>query len=341
MRGEKAFGGIDCFKMTAALLVVAIHTSPLACFGGSADFVLTRILARVAVPFFFMVTGYFLLPQYLFGSIKDSRPLRRFLKRITFFYFAATLLYLPIGIYAGHWKDIGLLGIIRMLAFDGTFYHLWYFPACITGVLTVLFFGRGFSFQIAAVFFLLFYSIGLLGDSYYGLIANLPVLSAFYEAMFSIFSYTRNGIFYAPIFLIMGAWLAKGPVVQKRAGLYTGFAVSMAAMLAEGLMLHEFKLQRHDSMYIALIPCMFYLFQIILSWNFKPHRALRTISLWIYLIHPFVIVLVRGGAKAVHLEELFIENSVIHFFAVCVVSCIMAVCAEIFYSSKKIKIRKK
>ena len=74
VEGKKEFGGIDCFKVIAALLVVAIHTSPLTCFGGNADFVLTRILARTAVPFFFMVSGYFLLPQYLFGRQRDGRP---------------------------------------------------------------------------------------------------------------------------------------------------------------------------------------------------------------------------------------------------------------------------
>lgn len=45
-------GGLDRFRLAAALLVVAIHTSPLTCLSPKADFLLTRVLARVAVPFF-------------------------------------------------------------------------------------------------------------------------------------------------------------------------------------------------------------------------------------------------------------------------------------------------
>lgn len=49
----------DAFKWLAAFLVVAIHTSPLESVWPYGDFLLTRIAARLAVPFFFMLTGYF------------------------------------------------------------------------------------------------------------------------------------------------------------------------------------------------------------------------------------------------------------------------------------------
>ncbi len=52
-------GGLDIFRLIAAFLVVAIHTSPLSSLNETADFILTRIIARIAVPFFLMVTGYF------------------------------------------------------------------------------------------------------------------------------------------------------------------------------------------------------------------------------------------------------------------------------------------
>ena len=51
---------LDRFRIVAAVLVAAIHTSPLATYTADGDFFLTRVLARLAVPFFFLVTGYFL-----------------------------------------------------------------------------------------------------------------------------------------------------------------------------------------------------------------------------------------------------------------------------------------
>ena len=54
------FPALDRFRLLAAALVVAIHTSPLATCSALGDFWLTRVLGRVAVPFFLMVSGYFL-----------------------------------------------------------------------------------------------------------------------------------------------------------------------------------------------------------------------------------------------------------------------------------------
>lgn len=55
----KNYTGIDFFRLIAAILIITIHTSPLASFSATGDFILTRIVARVAVPFFFMTSGFF------------------------------------------------------------------------------------------------------------------------------------------------------------------------------------------------------------------------------------------------------------------------------------------
>ena len=52
---EKKFPALDAFRIPAAVLVIAIHTSPLASVSDLGDFWFTRVLARVAVPFFFMM----------------------------------------------------------------------------------------------------------------------------------------------------------------------------------------------------------------------------------------------------------------------------------------------
>lgn len=125
------------FRLFAALLVVAIHTSPLSSFNSSTDFIFTRVLAGMAVPFFLMVTGYFLLPQYLFEHTKDFRPLFLSIKKTLLLYAAAIALYLPVNFYAGQLHGANIFDLFR------------------------------------------------------------------------VFSYTRNGIFYAPVFLVMGAGMKK------------------------------------------------------------------------------------------------------------------------------------
>lgn len=73
MSETRTYGGLDAFKLAAALLVVAIHTSPLGSISPGGDFFLTRVLARVAVPFFFLVTGQFVLGDALFRQPPETK----------------------------------------------------------------------------------------------------------------------------------------------------------------------------------------------------------------------------------------------------------------------------
>ena len=319
-------GSLDLFRLPAALLVIAIHTSPLSSFSAGADFVLTRIIARIAVPFFLMVTGYFLLPRYLSEHTNDFRPLGRFFKKTLLLYAASILLYLPVNLYAGQLRGAGIGDILRMLLFDGTLYHLWYLPASLLGVLLIYLLSRKLPFGAILGIALSLYGVGLLGDSYYGLFSGCSVFRAVYGAMFHVFSYTRNGIFYAPVFLVLGAGMTRFRLRGRSA--LAGFVLFLAGMIAEGLTLHHLDVQRHDSMYLALLPCMVFLFQLLLSVELRPYKRLRTISMWMYLIHPLFIILVRGAAKLTHLENLLVENSIVHYLSVCLLSAAFGIALE-------------
>lgn len=199
MGNPPRYGGLDAFKVIAALLVVAIHTSPLTTYSPDGDFLLTRSLARVAVPFFFMVTGQFVLGKVLQGR-RPFSALWRQVKKILLLYLVAVVLYLPVGLYAGHYQGLSPLSALRLLLFDGTFYHLWYFPACATGLLLVYLLGRVLRGRGLLAVTGLLYLIGLFGDSYYGLTAALPPLAAAYEAGFQVFPTPATACLWPPCF---------------------------------------------------------------------------------------------------------------------------------------------
>lgn len=104
----------------------------------------------------------------------------------------------------------------------------------------------------------------------------------------------------------------------------TGFIVCFALMFGEAFILHYSNLQRHDSMYIFLLPSVYFLFNTLLYIKGKSHKKLRRISLIIYIIHPFMIVMVRLFARLVHMQDLLIENSLIHYITVCFISVVFA-----------------
>lgn len=338
-------GALDLFRFAAAFLVIAIHTSPLAGCSAAGDFFLTRILARIAVPFFFMVTGQFVLSQYLSGRNADFSPIWKYLKKILALYGISMILYLPIGIYAGHYANFTAGSLLRMLLFDGNFYHLWYFPALLTGVLLVCLLRRFFSLKTCTIVSAVLYLLGLLGDSYWGLISGVPVLSDIYTFGFDIFSYTRNGFFFAPLFLVMGAQLKPGRKTTNRRGnpvpstlqSAIGFLAAFLLMTGEGFLLRFLGWQRHDSMYLLLPVCLFFFYRLLLSLCLKPSRLLRGVSAWIYVIHPAMIVAVRILARILHATELLVDNNLLHYFAVSLLSAALSFAFVSFTDRRKKK----
>ena len=209
---KKSFAALDAFRLIAALLVVAIHTSPLASLSPDADFLLTRVAGRLAVPFFFMVTGCFLL---------NDGGVRRFLGRTARLYALSIALYLPLNFYAGGMSAIEWL---RGLLIEGTFYHLWYLPAVLLAVPAAFFLRKlrpWLGFALAGVLYL----IGLGGDSWHGVVCRTPAIAAFYDGLLAALPHTRALM--APLFLLLGAQLPRAlDALRTRTGHLTALCAA-------------------------------------------------------------------------------------------------------------------
>lgn len=327
MGKKREYGGLDWFRIVSAVLVITIHTSPLLSFGEFPDFLLTRIIARVAVPFFLMVSGFFLLPEVQ-GENGDSKRLYRQIGHLAKLYLIAIVLYLPIMIYSGYFKDDFSIGnLIKDIVINGTFYHLWYLPAAITGLFIVGLLLRYCKDWTVFIISFVLYLFGLLGDSYYGVVAMVPWLQKLYDGIFSISEYTRNGLFFVPLFLMLGYYLGKQ--AGRRSGLtkqqaITGLVVSGILLFGEGIGLHFLGWQRHDSMYILLPAVMVFLFSLMLQWEIRGGKRLNRIALIVYIIHPAMIVAIRLVGKITKMTRLLVDQSLVHFILVTLCSFIAA-----------------
>lgn len=345
MGETRRYGGLDWFRIISAVLVITIHIGPSLGLGAlsdflsigmvadgntsawlwisSADFLLTRIIARVAVPFFLMVSGFFLLP----GIQEKDSSMGRLYRQIGYLaklYLIAVILYLPVMIYSGYFKEEFSIGtLMKDILINGTFYHLWYLPAAITGLFLVgllLHYGKDWMVLIIS---LVLYLLGLLGDSYYGITAMVPWLKALYDGIFSISEYTRNGLFFVPVFLTLGYYLGKqadrrSGMPKKQAAL--GLTVSGILMCGEGIGLYCLNWQRHDSMYIMLPVVMVFLFTLMLQWDVKGEKRLNQIAMIVYIIHPAMIIVIRFVGKITRLTGILVGLRWIHFILVTVCS---------------------
>ena len=357
------YAGVDYFRIVAALMVIAIHTAPFSGISKDFDFLLTYCIGRVAVPFFFMTTGYFVLGSWRTSGQNAGGKVVRFIKKTLFLYAVSIVLYLPVNFYSGGLPE-SAGEFIRMLIFDGTFYHLWYFPAVVIGCFVLMMLLKKLPAGTALGITILLYLIGAGGDSYFGITARIPVPEHMYDVIFAVSSYTRNGIFYAPLFLLMGRLLRERKAGMEKTGNTAGTAgkdnrrgrknsivrdistgwdiaglcITLSLMLIEGYLTFSLDLQRHNSMYLFLPLVMYFLFRLLLSVPGHAPGWTRDVSMIVYVIHPGVLIVLRGIAGAAGLDWLFVENALVQFISVSAVSFIAAVLIDLGFA--RIRMRK-
>ena len=179
-----------------------------------------------------MTTGWFVLAPYVFSNFKKKSPIHKYLVKNIRLYLIVTAIYIPISVYSGNIPN-SIMELMKQLLFDGTFYHLWYFPAADIGCILLACLTKK-SILAAVYFSIIAYVIGIFGDSYYGIIENVPFLHTLYNGIFFVSSYTRNGIFFAPIYILLGMLLAVPEFHCRENICKWGLVLSSLFMLLEG-----------------------------------------------------------------------------------------------------------
>lgn len=293
---KKNVYSIDLAKIIAAFLIVAIHVRPFKTINPNIDFVVVNVLARLAVPFFFVAAGYFLSNKIE----NDWNGVKKYIIRLLAMYLIWTVIYLPL-ILRNHKIDSleklqeKAVALIQRLVFLGSFTQLWYLPALIFAVffiyLCLKILSRRTLFVVSVVLFL----IGLLGDGYYGLIKDNFFLNKMMDYYLAIFLRTRNGLFLATVFVMLGILIKQGKLLSKKTGL-GGFLIFFALMFVEAFALRNFKIAKDYNMYLTLLPATYCLFCFIVQVELpdnKIWRWCRDTSTLVFLSHMLVVPLLK------------------------------------------------
>lgn len=306
---------LDIARFIAALMIVAIHMYPFTCISELVDYNLTRILFRVGVPFFLLITGYFMIAK----SLDNKEYIRKYTTKILIMYFISIIIYIPINIYSGYFHNFNIISFIKNIIINGTMYHLWYFPALIMGIWVTYFLTKYIKNRYVQMgIFIILYVIGLFGDNYYGLIKNISIINSFYAVIFNVFNYTRNGLFFTPIFIYMGYLFNKASKKWSFTINILGLLLSLIFMLIEGNILYHYGIPRHSSMYVFLLPVSYFIFSILTGSTSSSNKMIRDISTLIYILHPLFIVGSRILVKITHLSIL--TNSLISYVIVLILT---------------------
>lgn len=99
---KKQFFAADIYKFICALLVASIHTQLMMDINEPIGFFIVKILSRLAVPSFFVLSGFFFFRKITFhcGKIKNCKEnihkLFTYEKRIIILYLIWTVIYLQL-----------------------------------------------------------------------------------------------------------------------------------------------------------------------------------------------------------------------------------------------------
>lgn len=289
---------VDTIKLIAAFFVVCIHTkttSKLDHFEqGSFSFIVDNI-ARFAVPFFFMVSGYFI-------DFSDFKKLGKRLLTIAVVCFIWSVIFVQIRThnnldypefyFTAQAYSNDVYNTLYKVFFYGYERHLWFFPAYIIAAILLAILPK--KAWLLATLAGIFYIIGISGQQlsfiYPSNLFQTPI--PFQDWLQQIY-FTRSGLFLAFPCMTAG-WIIK----QKQ--------WQLSPLIASIAILSLFVLQYYES--VSMInnfdtyTAEYYLSTILLSaaillfaTNYHTKQPLplklSTLSAGVYIIHPLFMYL--------------------------------------------------
>lgn len=174
-------------------------------------------------------------------------------------------------------------------------YHLWYFPALMLGMILIYEMLKRIKPWVVILIGAALFLLGSPADAYYGVTAYLPVVRLWANQYLALFYTTRNGVFYAILYLAIGAYFAWFPVWVKPALARNVFWITFLAMLMESQVLKSFAIQRDYNFYFFSIPSAIFLFLWLREVSLKPrwiYQWFREASILIYCSHGIFVILV-------------------------------------------------
>lgn len=290
---NKTFCGFDLFKLIAAVLVVFIHADEAK--NEMITNVVTNCFSGMAVPFFFIVSGFF-FEKGLSKSKNKKSFLFNYEKKLLFLYLFWQIVNLPgnIFIYVSKYPDASVFKYILLL-FRSIFLCgngvVWYILAMCEAA-AVIYFLHKISAQKCLCVLIFAGLLLLLGYDAFSEILSGTAYSYINKGFYVVFSWSNNFIMKAVPFMGIGYLISAK-------GLKSSFKISLlifALISVFSVLVYLFDLKsivNFDVNIILNIPLSILFFLMAVSINFnisaKKSIAMRELSSSIYFLHTYFI----------------------------------------------------
>ncbi|MEW5675147.1 acyltransferase family protein [Flavobacterium enshiense] len=297
---------LDVLKLGLAFLIVALHIFPVSKMlgiSGLFSYAISSGITRIAVPTFFIVSGYLLR-----NKLNDKTYLIKYCKRIFLLYIVWQLIYLPDLLYHYHLKWFSTTELLYKLIYG--YWHLWYLIANVLGVV-LLYLSRNWKIETKLTVIFLVFVIGYMFQLAYKLnvFEQLPVFTKVYNGIGT----TRNGVFFAFPFLVLGSLYDYWKFSSKHFQWF--LFLCCLGLLFESFLYYSLKLGALD-FFVFLLPISMFLLHWAVTTNLVVKKPIPgTLSLGIYLCHPYMIRLVYE-----FLPQRSFNYIVLKYFLICVLA---------------------
>ena len=266
---------LDSLKFLMAIMVVGIHTSLFTNISGRLDFVAVNGLFRIAVPVFFIVSGYY------FANVSTVEKLKTWVKRILLLYAFWMVVYLPFYLPESGFQYPKKEAEPLLMTLLFGYVHLWYVAAMIPGGL-ILYRIRNWSSSRILLIAIGLYCTGVL----------IQYIKYFYFYDISLFYY-RNFLFFGLPMMILGFCASKIGVTRfADRTLVLALAVGILLLMTEVLFAYRHAIWRGGfDMYLGLIVITPAIFILIMKSKFS--YSIKGLSLApsvVYFSHVFFII---------------------------------------------------
>lgn len=282
----RTYQWVDVFKFFFCICIIAMHSNiPL-----PGIYWIEKLLYRLAVPFFFVVSGFFLSKSC--RERGTGAAVKRYCVRLLKLLVAFSVIWI-----IQFWIDCAISKTSLADALFQTGQHilflpnngLWYIQASIVGALLLIPFFRSAHIIAAVVTGFVLYEFALLCNNYYFLIQD-TALQLFVDGYTMVFLAPHNGVFVGLLFLALGAlterYLQNYPYGVPRVLL----AISYVLYVAEIISINRYATKTDDgAFYLMLVFVAPLLLTVLvqLQGHFDPTCTLhmRHLSTGMYLLH--------------------------------------------------------
>ena len=293
---------IDIFRFISALLVIAIHTNPVADINPYLGYFFTEILPRVAVPFFFCVSGYFYIKKL--NRANEKQEIIKIFKT-TFLsylkiYFFWSIVYLVCDykryFYEGASVKGVIVGIVLNFFVYGSYYHLWYFIGIFFSLIIVTLCYLIRAEKILAYLSVILYLVGAMGCAYYQIGNKIPLFSMLISS--SYFTLIRRILLMALPFFMMGYFLPKIPDRKTLIKLVIAGVLFVGEIIFVNILELNINIIETIFLYIFLAYIMVWLLHHPLKEKKRQGESCRYLASFVYFSHPlFILIITQIGIE--------------------------------------------